>query len=84
MEKFHFGNPLNFSVTNCAFLKSRWGKINDLRKTRCYEDIRKVIELARKRVATAIGSVMVETYWQIGRTIVEEEQQGKDKAVYGI
>ena len=56
---------------------------NDLRKTRFYEDIRKVIELARKRVATAISSVMVETYWQLGRTIVEEEQQGKDKAVYG-
>jgi hypothetical protein len=26
---------------------------------------------------------MVEAYWNIGRLIVEEEQQGKEKAAYG-
>lgn len=26
---------------------------------------------------------MVETYWRIGRRIMEEEQQGKDRAEYG-
>lgn len=26
---------------------------------------------------------MVTTYWEVGRLIVEEEQQGKDRAEYG-
>ena len=27
---------------------------------------------------------MVQTYWQVGREIVEEEQRGADRAAYGV
>jgi hypothetical protein len=35
------------------------------------------IRLARKKVAVAVNTAMVETYWHIGRIIIEEEQEGK-------
>jgi predicted nuclease of restriction endonuclease-like (RecB) superfamily len=37
----------------------------------------------RKKVYIAVNSAMVETYWNIGRRIVEQEQQGKERANYG-
>ncbi len=45
--------------------------------------VSKVLEEARKRTVTEINTVMVETYWQVGRLIVEEEQRGKERAEYG-
>jgi len=38
---------------------------------------------AKKQVATTINSAMVETYWNIGKYIVEFEQGGQTKAKYG-
>lgn len=38
---------------------------------------------ARQQVATHINTTMVQTYWQIGRHIVEYEQWGNEKAEYG-
>lgn len=34
-------------------------------------------------MVTAVDTAMVQTYWQIGRLIVEDEQQGKARAEYG-
>lgn len=34
------------------------------------------IEQARNQVRQSVNSAMVQSYWQIGRLIVEEEQQG--------
>lgn len=38
---------------------------------------------AREKVAKAINTVLVQTYWQIGKYIVEFEQGGKEKSDYG-
>jgi predicted nuclease of restriction endonuclease-like (RecB) superfamily len=38
---------------------------------------------ARKSVATTINSALVETYWNIGKYIVEFEQHGSARARYG-
>ncbi len=46
-------------------------------------DIRKIINDGRKLAYHAINAAMIETYWQIGRRIVEEEQQGNAYAEYG-
>jgi len=35
------------------------------------------------RAVAAVHSCLVDTYWKIGQYIVEYEQQGKEKAVYG-
>ena len=38
---------------------------------------------ARKKIATSVNSILVQTYWKIGHDIVEYEQQGADRAEYG-
>ena len=45
--------------------------------------ISSIIETARYRVRTVVDTEMVRAYWQIGREIVEEEQQGEKRAGYG-
>ncbi|MGD9108464.1 MAG: PDDEXK nuclease domain-containing protein [Gammaproteobacteria bacterium] len=49
----------------------------------CYIQIKNVLDEARAKVYRQINSTMVQAYWNIGRIIVEEEQQGKAKAGYG-
>ena len=38
---------------------------------------------ARKRVLQTVNHTMVLTYFEIGRMIIEEEQNGKERADYG-
>jgi predicted nuclease of restriction endonuclease-like (RecB) superfamily len=45
--------------------------------------VAELIEIARKKVATTVNLTMVHTYFEIGRMIVEDEQQGKERAEYG-
>ena len=47
------------------------------------EEIRQLVGAARREVVQAVNSTMVQTYWHIGRLIVEDEQQGEVRAVYG-
>jgi hypothetical protein len=51
------------------------------------EDLfRRIVEIldgARRRVARAVNSTMVQTYWEIGRQIVQVEQAGEQRAEYG-
>jgi predicted nuclease of restriction endonuclease-like (RecB) superfamily len=46
-------------------------------------DIKQIIISARTNAYTVVNSAMVEAYWLIGKRIVEEEQQGKNRAEYG-
>lgn len=48
-----------------------------------FEKIFGLIAEARERVATTVNLTMVHTYFEIGRMIVEDEQQGKERAEYG-
>ena len=50
---------------------------------RIYHQIREVLIQARNRGLRAVNSEMVACYWQIGRLIVEEDQQGEKRAEYG-
>ena len=46
-------------------------------------DIKKIVEQGRAAAYGAVNAVMTETYWRIGRRIVEQEQNGKERAEYG-
>jgi len=46
-------------------------------------DIARIIEQARGQVRQSINTAMVDSYWQIGRLIVEHEQNGEARAEYG-
>ncbi|WP_052266365.1 DUF1016 N-terminal domain-containing protein [Pedobacter kyungheensis] len=45
--------------------------------------IREIINQSRLKVFRAANSALLESYWQIGKLIVEDEQQGKLRADYG-
>ena len=48
-----------------------------------YDRIRTILSEARSRAYRAINTAMVAAYWEIGRVIVEQEQQGQQRAEYG-
>jgi predicted nuclease of restriction endonuclease-like (RecB) superfamily len=47
------------------------------------ESVKEIIISAKLRVYRMANSSLLETYWQIGKLIVEDEQMGKAKAQYG-
>ena len=48
-----------------------------------FTEAEQVIEQARNTVYRAANFAMVQAYWTIGKIIVEEEQNGKERAEYG-
>jgi predicted nuclease of restriction endonuclease-like (RecB) superfamily len=46
-------------------------------------DIVALLESARRAAARSVNALMTATYWEIGRRIVEFEQGGQERAVYG-
>lgn len=47
-----------------------------------YSQIREIIQEARTKAYRAVNFIMVEAYWNVGRLIVEQEQQGRRRAEY--
>lgn len=47
------------------------------------KSIESVVSSAKDKIANTINDTMVETYWNIGKYIIEFEQKGKIKAEYG-
>lgn len=52
-------------------------------ENRLYSEIKQILEQARNNAIRAVNFSMVIAYWEIGKRIVEQEQQGKRKAEYG-
>ena len=48
-----------------------------------HTEIKTILEEARNRSFRSVNFLMVEAYWNIGKRIIEEEQQGEKKAEYG-
>lgn len=48
-----------------------------------FENVAQILSSARENAKTAVNITMVYAYYEIGRTIVEEEQNGKGRAEYG-
>jgi len=46
-------------------------------------DLRSLLKQSRQQLQQNINTAMVHTYWQVGRLIVEQEQQGSERAAYG-
>lgn len=47
-----------------------------------YNEIKQILISARNKVYQTVNFVMVEAYWNIGKSIIEE-QGGNEKAEYG-
>jgi predicted nuclease of restriction endonuclease-like (RecB) superfamily len=47
------------------------------------EEIKTILLQARQKAYTTVNTAMVEAYWMIGKRIVDQEQQGENRAAYG-
>lgn len=52
-------------------------------KNEFYINVKLILQNARNNAYKQINFIMVEAYWNIGKQIVDEEQNGKDRAQYG-
>lgn len=48
-----------------------------------FQSVKQIISKAREKVFHAANSTLLLSYWQIGKLIVEDEQNGEERAVYG-
>lgn len=48
-----------------------------------FADIARILQTGRSQAYQAVNTAMVQTYWQLGQRIVEQEQQGEARAEYG-
>ncbi len=48
-----------------------------------FSSIKEVIQSEKEKAFRNSNSILLQMYWEIGRLIVEDEQKGKSKAVYG-
>jgi len=46
-------------------------------------EIKEILQTSRKNVAQQVNSELLTAYWNIGRIIVEHEQDSKTRAEYG-
>ena len=58
-------------------------KVANHREDALYSQIASILEQNRKSVAVAVNTAMVRTYYEIGRSIVENEHKGNIRAEYG-
>jgi len=64
-------------------MKNKVTKTNNDKYDLLLTQISTLITGAKKQVVTAINDTLVETYWNIGKYIVEFEQDGSTRAKYG-
>ena len=61
--------------------------MKELETTHNYErlvtEIGELIKEAKTKIATTVNTTLVQTYWHIGKYIVEYEQHGAERAEYG-
>ena len=48
-----------------------------------FNSIKTLMDKARNEVAREVNNILVHTYWEIGRIIVEDEQGHSERAEYG-
>jgi len=57
--------------------------MSNLQNKNFYSQIVDLLQSARQQVLRTVNKTMVITYFEIGRIIIEEEQNGKERAGYG-
>ncbi len=55
----------------------------DLNSKSFIDDVKSIIDSARQNAVRSVDFCRVRMYWDIGKRIFEEEQDGKDRADYG-
>ena len=56
--------------------------MNDLESNPLYTAVSLIISEARKHSYSSVNTILLETYWKIGKLICEDELQGEKRAHY--
>ena len=64
-------------------MEKSFNKLNSFNSKKLLEDARKIIETAQSNAVRSVDFCRVQMYWNLGKRIFEEEQQGKERADYG-
>lgn len=56
---------------------------NNIEFNQLFDRVSSIIEGAKHKIAYSIDNTMVQSYWRIGKEIIEEEQRGQLRAQYG-
>lgn len=66
-------------------IKVVWaGEASELKpQSHLVADVRNIVENGLRKAYQDANTTIVHTYWQVGRRIVEEEQNGEVRAEYG-
>jgi len=62
---------------------ARGGQVKEATQHDFYQTVADILIAARTNAYRAVNFAMVEAYWHVGQTIVEEEQRGEARAEYG-
>jgi len=57
--------------------------MDELANNGLFQAVKEIILRSRQRVFRMANSALLDTYWHIGKLIVEEEQKGNERAEYG-
>jgi len=55
----------------------------DIIDTKLIENLKSLILSSREKIVQSVNTTMVQTYWNIGKILIDEEQQGNSRAKYG-
>ena len=58
--------------------------IDGQQETLLFQDVCSIIEHGRQQAYGSVSHIAIATYWNVGKRIVEEEQNGEKRAAYGI
>lgn len=56
---------------------------NQVLPTRLVDNVKLIVEHGLREAYDGANSILVKTYWNVGKRIVEEEQHGDSRAKYG-
>lgn len=57
--------------------------MNEIVQTQLLNNIKEPLTTSCQNMIRVVNSTIVQTYWQIGKLIVEDEQNGNTRAEYG-
>ncbi len=74
-KKKHVSQEVTNSKTKRSSSKENYSSL--------INNISSLLEQGRKQSFIAVNTILIKTYWEIGKKIVKYEQKGKEKAEYG-
>lgn len=57
--------------------------MNSMEENQLFSEISQIVNQSRMHSYTVVNTILLETYWKIGKAIISDEQHGNSRAQYG-